>query len=191
MTTPFIKDIIKNENTRISENSSASFYTQQYILDTNILREFLQHYLPEHLFPELWTAFNRLLGMGLITSLDTVKEECLKQVTSPEGVEWIHNHDSLFVEPSGEELIEMQKITEYNEFQLTKKEISGDKTKADLNLVAKGKVTQGIVVSIEKYQPHGRKIPTMCERFEIPYLYRDDFILLLRSISESLKENLK
>ena len=152
-----------------------------FILDTDVIRPIFEFYYPPELFPEIWAGIDGLLEKNLLYSVEDVKKECQSQLgNNPDALSWIDENSSIFLPPEAEDFIVQSEILSHSEFQMSKEEIEKGKTKADIYLVARGKCMNGCVVTNETYQPVGRKIPTICERYHVDCISRIDFIRILR-----------
>lgn len=161
-----------------------SDFSKKYILDANIIRPLFDFYYPQELFPEIWNGLEKLEKRGLLVSVRAVKTECDTHFRSyPEALTWLKNHSKLFQMPTEEEQEFLSVILSNNEFKMSEEEIAKGKTQADPLLVAKGKCSGDIVVTAEKYRPHGRKIPTMCKHYNVECIGRIEFIRILREIN--------
>lgn len=166
---------------------SSSNYDITYVLDANIFRPLFDYYYPPDLFPEIWNGLEKLDRQGLLTSVRDVKTECENHFKSyPEALAWLNDHATIFQSPTEDELEFLSELLSQNEFKMSKEEIEKGKTKADPLLVAKGKCSGAVVVTAETYRPHGRKIPTMCDRYNVPCIGRIEFIRILREINSRI-----
>jgi len=139
-----------------------------FILDTSIIRPFFTCYSPQDVFPELWNGLNKLDSRKLLISVADVKTECIRQLGKNKIAEdWIQEHSAIFTDPSEEEINIFRDFVSNPKFQLTPDEIAGNKTKADIYLVVRGKYTGGKVVTAEINKPNRRDIPKMCEMYNV------------------------
>jgi len=145
-----------------------------YVFDTTSFLE-LSHYYPKR-FPSLWASFNDLVEAGEIISVKEVFKEI--NDSKPELFEWIHTKKNIFCEPTEEEARFLMQIFQVRNFQhsLEQKKLIKGGAFADPFVIAKAKVTNGIVVTQEKLKPNAAKIPNICEHFKVRCLNFEIFM---------------
>lgn len=148
-----------------------------YVFDSSPLINLFKHYYPER-FPSLWEKFYRLKAEGGIISVREVLNEIQSYGYSDRLVEWTKENTDLFQQPDYEELLLVREIFQIKHFQnmLRKKEKMKGKPVADPFVVAKAKIQNKTVVTLEKFKNNSAQLPNVCRHFEIPCINLEEFM---------------
>ena len=136
----------------------------KYIFDTGpfIL---LKHYPPKT-FISFWECFNSMIINGQVTSVSEVLRELKPDVM----YDWADSHKELFPKPEIEEQILAAEILKRHPELVKQKHIISGMPVADPFILAKAKITNSIVVTVETYKPNAHNIPNICENMGIKWL---------------------
>ena len=164
-----------------------------YVIDTNIFSRTFKN-LSFDVFDDIWIPWSTYMKNGRIISVDEVLCELINKwgdKTSKEG-QWLAEHKDSFLKPSDEEGAIVAEIFKNKKFRegVKEKSLREGSPEADALLVAKAKITGGIVVTAESdNKPNSEKIPNIACAFEVPYMKIDDFYKMLKNISSGKAEN--
>lgn len=138
-----------------------------YVFDTSSFRV-LRNFYPAR-FPSFWDGFNPLVAQGDVVSVREVRRELELLLDKPHLREWVTNHESLFLQPSSEEMGFVAKIFAIPHFQglIGEKQRLNGSPVADPFVIASAKVRRGCVVNEERLRPNAAKIPNVCQHFGI------------------------
>ena len=145
----------------------------KYALDTNIFIAMTSFY-PE-IFPTFWENLNRLVSENNIIST----EDNFFEYTRNDFIkEWVQDNKSIFEPPNKEESAFIQAILSSKNFRanIEKKKLAKDAPHADPFLIAKAKVSNATVVTLEKFRENSANIPNICEHFSIKCINLETFI---------------
>ena len=148
-----------------------------YIFDTSSLKVFKNFY-PAH-FPSLWEKFNDSVLNGQYISVKEVRQEIDIYPETDYLKIWAKKHSRFFLLPSQDESQFVSQIfSEQPHFQslVKNKQILGGKPVADPFVIAKAKISEGTVVSEEKFKKNASKIPNVCKYFNIPHNSLKEFM---------------
>ncbi len=148
----------------------------KYIFDSGPLIDLFRHYYPER-FPSLWQKFYSLVSDGKIISVREVyheiepKEDTLSYWAKEQK-------DSLFLPSTSNELKFVSKIFQIRHFQamIRKQELLQGKPVADPFVIARAKILDCPVVTVETFKDNAAKIPNVCKHFDIPYINLEGFM---------------
>jgi hypothetical protein len=91
---------------------------------------------------------------------------------------WAKNHEKIFVTPNAEEALfvaEIYKVTHFQQNIERQKFFKGGKN-ADPFLVARAKILDIPIVTMERFKPNSVKIPNICQYFGIECYHLEDFM---------------
>lgn len=147
-----------------------------YVFDTNALITLFNSYYRTR-FPSLWVQFDGLINTGKVVSTREVLREI--EGTSIESLEaWCKANKAVFTVPTAAEGAFVAQIFQVTHFQQNieqKKLIKGGKN-ADPFVIAKAKIANGAVVTLEQARPNSVKIPTICEHFGVACMSLEAFM---------------
>ncbi|TYC84184.1 DUF4411 family protein [Acetobacterium wieringae] len=157
-----------------------------YVIDTNIFSKSLKN-LPFKAFQDVWEPWSSMMKNGKIVSVAEAYEELINYWGSKNSEEfnWLKMHKQFFLKPTNEEGGIVAEIFKSKKFRegVKEKSLRSGSPEADAFLVAKAKVGNGILVTDESDEkPNSEKIPNICEAFQVPYMKKEDFYILLKSI---------
>jgi hypothetical protein len=148
-----------------------------YVFDNNSLRILCESYYPDR-FPSLWEKFNTLISEGSATSVREILREIERWSPGRRLVRWAKDHKEFFPAPTPEELDFVGRIFAVRHFQglLRKKAILEGLPVADPFIIARAKISGGIVVTQEQFKENAPQIPNVCQHFGVPYLDLEGFM---------------
>lgn len=158
-----------------------------YVLDTNVIREFVSH-LPKKgpVFEPLWDALEDRIKNGEFISVD----ECFNELTrhyseNADQYPWIKAHKYMFKNPDDQESIVISQLLKKPKMRETihQRNILENRPSADAYIVAKAKVLGATVVTNEKYKPNSAQLPNLCEELQVPYINYEDFMEIVSQYS--------
>lgn len=147
-----------------------------YVFDTNAFSQ-LFHSFYRSRFPSLWAHFDELIENGSITSTREVYRE-IEDDRVQSLREWAKDNKELFPTPTAAEASFVAQIFAAKHFQQMieqKKLLKGGKN-ADPFVIARAKVLEGTVVTMEAEPKNGARIPNICRRFGIPCFSLEAFM---------------
>lgn len=147
-----------------------------YVFDTNAFSQ-LFHSFYRSRFPSLWAHFDELIENGSITSTREVYRE-IEDDRVQSLREWAKDNKELFPTPTAAEASFVAQIFAVKHFQQMieqKKLLKGGKN-ADPFVIARSKVLEGTVVTMEAEPKNGARIPNICRRFGIPCFSLEAFM---------------
>jgi hypothetical protein len=138
-----------------------------YVLDTSSIRVFSSYY--PQAFPAFWAKLDVLVSAGKLMSVREVLRELEVQSTKPHIDTWVETHRSLFLDPTEDELLVVQKIFAVPHFQqlVGPKQLTVGSPVADPFVIAAAHVRKACVVTEEALKPNGARIPNVCQHFGI------------------------
>ncbi|MCY3575389.1 MAG: DUF4411 family protein [Chloroflexi bacterium] len=140
-----------------------------YVVDTSSFIELFQKY-PRSLFPSLWQEFENLIDRDALSSIIQVKQELQREKNGDQASYWAQQPSvrRLFTSPTLEEMVFLSSELASSKFRdAVPQHLRSTNEKADIYLIARARVFDGIVVTEERYKPQGTKIPTICKGFNI------------------------
>ena len=140
-----------------------------YVIDTSSIINLTRHY-DRGVFPSLWQEFDKLVDKRLLISVIQVKEELQRAKYVDQASEWVQQPSvrELFTRPTAEEMEYLRSELDSSKFRdVIPQHLRIPHEKADIYLIARARVSRGIVVTEERYKPQGTKIPTICKNFGI------------------------
>lgn len=149
-----------------------------YVFDTNAFSQLFHSYYPGR-FPSLWEQFHQLVKDGAITST----REAAREIEDDRVAalrDWAKVHKELFPAPTVDEALFVSQIFSVPHFQLVieqKKLLKGGKN-ADPFIVARAKLLEATVITMEGEPKNGAKIPNICRYFDIPCSSLEGFMEL-------------
>ena len=157
-----------------------------FILDNNVISETLRNLKPQVVFQNIWETLEEGIENESIVSVDEVYRELEKweDAKNSEMWEWIKNNKKAFQATTNEEGEIVAEIYKYPKFRegIKERSMRTGSPEADAFLVAKAKTMNGILVTQEKYKNNSSKLPNICEKFDVPYVNRDNFYQILDNI---------
>jgi hypothetical protein len=133
----------------------------KYVFDTGpfIL---LKHY-PEKTFKSFWDNLNTLLEEGQVMSVSEVLRELEPDVVYG----WATKQKELFPKPDVEEQSLVIEILKKHPELVKQKNLLSGKPVADPFVIAKAKLLNASVVTVESYKPNAHNIPNICDEMGI------------------------
>jgi hypothetical protein len=146
-----------------------------YIFDTNVFYALGVVY--KSAFPKLWQRIEELVESGDLVSVKEVRREIESNCPYPQITEWVASHKSIFKKPSPEEEIVVADLLKNPKYRLfvKKNNIVKGLPVADPFIIAAGKFSKGIVVTMESSTVGGAKIPAACDELHIKYINLEEF----------------
>ena len=146
-----------------------------YIFDTSPLSCLFRNFYRSR-FPTLWKQFDALVADGRVTSTREVCRELDRYSHGDE--EWIRDNRHIFTTPTAAEGQVVREVYAVRHFQhnMEQKKIQAGGLNADPFVVAKARVSSGIVVTLEEERPDGAKIPNICRHFGVSCLNLEGFM---------------
>jgi hypothetical protein len=148
-----------------------------YVFDNNTLSSIIKFYYYER-FPSFWERFNELMLAGEVVSAREVRNE-IKNWGEETLAKWAENNPIFFEDPTIEEMQFVSEIFKVKHFQQligNTQRLKGSPV-ADPFIIAKAKVNDGIVVTMEKYKENSAKIPNICRHFDIRCMNLEEFMI--------------
>lgn len=148
----------------------------KYIFDSGPLIDLFRHYYPER-FPSLWQKFYSIVSEGKIVSVREVYNEIEAKGDTLSC--WAKEQkDSLFLPSTANELQFVGKIFQIHHFQnmIRKQERLQGKPVADPFVIARAKIFDCPVVTVETFKNNAAKIPNVCKHFDIPHINLEGFM---------------
>jgi predicted nucleic acid-binding protein len=140
---------------------------QRYVVDTNVVLNFWiiseDEPFGKDVHVSAWAYLEEQINIGAVISPSYVKDELIKHGT-PELIEWIKAHDSMFVNMSDEYVVPLIKIVKLHPIYKTT-----NGSKADAAIVALAASRNLCVITAEKREnelsrsKRNPKIPNVCE----------------------------
>ncbi|MHA1344290.1 MAG: PIN domain-containing protein [Promethearchaeota archaeon] len=149
----------------------------KYIFDTNTLTVIFGYYY-FGIFPSFWIKFNELKDKRDLISVREVRREIEEKPPGDKLEEWISKNTDFFENPTVAELNFIKKIYSISHFQQNmgkRKQLKGGAF-ADPFIIAKAKINNAIVVTLEKYKENAAKIPNICKRFNVECINLEEFL---------------
>ncbi len=161
-----------------------------YVVDTSVFRHILWH-VYRSVVPEIWDGLEHMLHVGQVISVKEVYRELELQFAEDKALlAWVKQYRKSFKKPTNEEASLVSDIYSIRNLQngVSHKNILLGRPVADAFLVAKACAVGGIVVSREVYKENAAKIPNICELLDVPYIGEEEFQLILRNKSNTIKQ---
>lgn len=140
-----------------------------YVVDTSSFIDLFQYY-DRDVFPSLWREFEALVERRMLVSVIQVKDELRRERHGDQASIWASQPSvrELFASPTDEEMLFLRSELASSKFRdAVPQHLRSTNEKADIYLIARARVSGGIVVTEERYKPQGTKIPTICKDFNI------------------------
>lgn len=149
-----------------------------YVFDTNVFVQLFNSYYRDR-FPTLWKQFDILVINGRITSTREVHRE-LEGFGNVALQGWLEKKKEVFPNPTMAEAEFVTKIYAVTHFQqnIENKKLLKGGNNADPFVVARAKILDGTVVTLERKRPNAVKIPNICQHFGIDCVSLDGFMEL-------------
>ena len=135
----------------------------KYIFDTGPFID-LKNY-PRDVFSSLWENFTEMINDAEIISSSEVFREL--EDYDDEIANWAKQNKNLFIKPTLEEQIQVQKILEKHPDLVKEEAILLGKPYADPFVIAQAKLHNCVLVHSEKFKPNAHKIPNVCKTFSV------------------------
>ncbi len=148
----------------------------KYVFDSGPLIDLFWHYYPER-FPSLWEKFHAIVSDKEIISVREVYNEIDSR--NDALAKWAKEQKDVFFSPSTvEELRFVSEIFKIPHFQamVRKKERLSGKPVADPFVIARAKVLNCSVVTVESYKENAAGIHNVCTRFSIQCINLEEFM---------------
>lgn len=148
-----------------------------YIFDSGPLIVLFRHYYPNR-FPTLWKKFESMVENQEIVSVREVFNEITSYGNVDRLVVWAKNHKEIFLNPTPSELTFVSEIFKIKHFQgmISKKGMMQGKPIADPFIVAKAKISESTVVTLERWKRNSAKMPNVCEYFGVESIDLERFM---------------
>ena len=154
-----------------------------YVLDTNIIRTFLNSFPKKgKRFEEVWTTLDNKIKTGELISVDECYNELDRQFSdNSEQYKWFHDHKVMFKNPDDKESIIISRLLQKPKMTETvhQKNILDNRPSADVYIAAKAKAIGATVVTAEKFKPNSAQLPNLCKELDVPYISYDDFMEII------------
>lgn len=147
-----------------------------YAFDTNAFSHLFKSFYKNR-FPTLWDLYDEIVLEGRLVSTREVLAE-IKDGPTESLRDWAADHKELFTTPTAEEGLFVAQIFAVKHFQqiIEQRKLYRGGKNADPFIIAKAKVVEGTVVSLEKEKPKAAKIPNICKHFDIPCMSLEEFM---------------
>jgi hypothetical protein len=139
------------------------FQPTKYIFDSGPFID-LKNY-PGDVFTTLWDNFVSMINNGEILSSSEVLREL--EDYDDEIAQWAKTNKKIFIKPTIEEQLEVQKILAIHPDLVKEEAILLGKPYADPFVIAQAKLYNCALVHSEKYKPNAHKIPNVCKTFKV------------------------
>ena len=149
-----------------------------YVFDSSALMDMFGYYY-ESRFPTLWKRFYEAIDIGQVVSVREVRHEIDNYHKKDRRInEWAKQNPSIFTVPIIDEMLFVQEIFKNENFQavISKKSLLNGNPVADPFVIAKAKVINATVVTNEKNNPNGARIPNICEYFKVECINLEKFL---------------
>lgn len=148
-----------------------------YVFDTCAFRVLFNHYYPSR-FPTLWERFDYLVENQEIVSVREVANEIDSYYAKDALSNWARKHPEVFYKPNYDELRCVSNIFSNEHFSslVSKSNLLQGKPVADPFIIAKAKVSEGVVITQEKYKENAAKIPNVCKELAVPCTNLEGFM---------------
>lgn len=146
-----------------------------YVIDTSVVSALHRNYYRSR-FPSLWERFDAMVAKGKFTSTREARRELEDGLA--EAFDWANANKHLFPAPTAEEAKFVVTIFGVKHFQgniETQKLLKGGKN-ADPFLIARAKICDGTVLTMEQLKKNAAKIPNICDHFKIPCVNLERFM---------------
>lgn len=146
-----------------------------YVIDTSVVSALHRNYYRKQ-FPSLWKRFDAMVADGKFTSTREAHRELEDGL--PDAFAWAVANKRLFPAPTANEAKFVVSIFGIKHFQgniETQKILKGGKN-ADPFLIARAKVCNGTVLTMEQLKSNATRIPNICDHFKIPCMDLERFM---------------
>ena len=146
-----------------------------YIFDTSPLSSLFKNYYRGR-FPTLWEQLETLIAGGDVVSTREVARE-LEQYATAED-EWLRANRAIFTVPTVAEAEVVRNIYDVAHFRqnIELKKLQKGGLNADPFVIAKAAVSEGTVVTLEKFLPNATRIPNICQHFGVRCIDLEGFM---------------
>jgi hypothetical protein len=134
----------------------------QYVIDTSALIDLKNQY-PESIFVGVWNRFNSMCEEGQIISPREVLREIKKG--DDELVKWAEDYEEVFLEPTENEILILQKVMAYYPINIIEK--YSTRPWADPLVIASAKHYGLTIIQQEQGSLNQFKIPSVAAHFGI------------------------
>lgn len=138
-------------------------FKPKYVFDSGSLID-LKNY-PTDVFTSLWDNFTQMIDADEIISSSEVLREL--QDYDDEIGKWAKTQRKIFVKPSMDEQLEVQKILAKYPNLVKEEAILSGQPYADPFVIAQAKIHGAILVHQEKFKPNAHKIPNVCKQLKV------------------------
>ena len=140
----------------------------RYVFDTNALSTVLRFYYRDR-FPSFWARFDGFIEAGRILSVREVRREIERYHGDQHLLAWVKQNASLFGVPTRQEMEFVRTIFAIPRFRavISKQALLQGHPVADPFVVARAKVFEATVVTMESWKPNAAKIPNICQHFGV------------------------
>lgn len=147
-----------------------------YVFDTNVFYA-LGHYYPSR-FPTIWSRLEELVKTEALQSVKEVLREIESNCPFNSIESWVKNHRAIFKPPSQEEMKFVSSLFQKKQYQgfVKKQNILKGRPVADPFVIAAGKVSGRHVVTLEKTDVEGARIPAACRAFDVKCIDLERFL---------------
>lgn len=135
----------------------------KYIFDSGPFID-LKNY-PGDVFSSLWENFTQMINDGEIISSSEVFREL--EDYDDEIAAWAKQNKNVFIKPTLEEQVQVQKILEKHPDLVKEEAILLGKPYADPFVIAQAKMHNCVLVHSEKFKSNAHKIPNVCMTFSV------------------------
>lgn len=147
-----------------------------YVFDTSPLSTLFRNYYIER-FPSLWKEFDALVDADAVVSTREVMKE-IEDGSLDALIQWAHGHQDLFPIPTaveGAAVAEVYAVPHFQQNIEQQKLLKGGRN-ADPFVIARARVENRTVVTMERHKPNSAKIPNICDYFGVPWLSLEGFM---------------
>lgn len=147
-----------------------------YVFDTNTFSDLFKSFYRGR-FPSLWEKYDEIVQDEMITSTREVSREIESGPIEALKV-WVAKNPNVFSTPTAKEAEFVKEIYRVKHFQqnIEQKKLLKGGFNADPFIIAKAKIVEGTVVTLEKPVRNGVKIPNICDHFHIPCIDLEQFM---------------
>ncbi len=146
-----------------------------YVFDTSAFVVLFDNYY-RGVFKTLWDHFDEMVKAEEIISTREVKREIEDQTDKLSA--WMKDHTDIFTTPTAEEgefVGQIYQVRLFRDGVEQKKMLKGGKN-ADPFVIAKARVTNRTVVTLESQKTNSAKIPNICKHFGVECLDLESFM---------------
>ena len=151
----------------------------KYVLDTGVFRKLLSSYPKGGVFKSHWEQIDDGLKRQELISVDECYEELIRYYNEEnDDRKWLKDRKSYFHYPSSEESLFIKELLKNKKYQemIHYKNIISNAPSADPFVVAKAKIENATLVTIEERKPNSSRMPTVCDDLGIRAISYEDFM---------------